>query len=340
MRRFLFPLAAGLTLATSLFSYGTGVWPGFTGSLGTASLELTRDLSATNASCGQCHNAFPGGGSPLLRVSVVVSRRAVQPGQAITITTSSTGGQTSIPPLVDVGGLCMDATAGTFVAGANTQVNPGATAITHQFASLSNGRSWTYGYLAPNQPGPVELYCVVNTANGDGQPTADVWGFNGFDGTAFRSTPVRLFVLAPGVTHLGDGCADGFGNWPVLGASQAPAIGNGNFQLELTGAQPNTLAFVLVAINPPGFVPLDLTPVGIPGCTAHVGNPFTNIVVTGPGQPQISEATASLTWPIPNLAALRGLSVQVQSCCIDQAALAIGRSLPLTWSNAIQVTVQ
>ncbi|MBK8095915.1 MAG: hypothetical protein IPK26_02335 [Planctomycetes bacterium] len=328
-------------VASASLSYGTGALPGLTGSAGTVNPLVTRDLSGSNGSCGECHNAFPGGGPTPLRVWVDVGRRALQPNEATAMTVRATGGQVTLPPLVDVGGFCMDCTAGFFVPGANSQIDPTGMAVTHRLASQSNGRTWGFGFTAPPSPGRVQAFCVVNTGDGDGQPTADVWGFHGFDATSPRSTPIELFVLAPGVAYLGDGCADGYGNRAVLGAAQTPAVGNGAFGLELHGATPGSLAFFLVAINPPGFQPQDLSPLGIQGCSAFVANPITNVVATGPGQASISEGSATLAWPIPAVATLRGVTVQTQACYLDQAAAAIaGRSLPLTFSNALSLTVQ
>lgn len=328
-------------VASASLSYGTGALPGLTGSAGTVNPLVTRDLSASNGSCGECHNAFPGGGPTPLRVFVDVARRALQPNELSAVTVRTVGGQVTTPPLVDVGGFCMDCSAGFFVPGGNSQVDPTGMAITHRLASQSNGRTWAFGFTAPPTPGRVQAFCVANTGDGDGQPTADIWGFHGFDATSTRSTPIELFVLAPGVVHLGDGCADGYGNTAVLGAAQTPAVGNGAFALELHGAQPGALAFFLVAINPPGFQPQSLTPLGITGCTAFVANPITNVVATGPGQASISEGSARLAWPIPAVAQLRGVAVQTQACYLDPAAVAnAGRQLPLTFSNALTITVQ
>lgn len=328
------------TIAASAMSYGTGALPGLVGWIGVVNPMVTRSLSATNGACGECHNVFPGGGPTPLRVHVGLSRRVLQPQEPITVTAWSQGGQVSLPPLVDIGGFCMDATAGVFTPGSNSQVDPAGTAITHQLASTSNGRRWVFGYTAPTTPGLVELFCVVNTADGDGQPTGDVWAFHGSNPFSPFSTPVRLYVLAPGVAALGSPCPDGQGNWPVLGARQAPAVGNAAFALELHGAAPAGLVFFLLSVNSSGFVPFDLGIFGIAGCQAQVEQPVVVTGVASPGMAALSEGTATLAWPLPASVALRGVTAQAQAAFLDPAASTQGRAVPLTFSNGLAITVQ
>ncbi len=327
-------------LAATVASYGTGALPGTLGTSGHVPMEVTRSLSATNGSCGECHNALPGGGDPLLRVFVDVARRALQPGETVAVATRTSGGRPSVPPLVDVGGFCMEATAGTFTAGGNSQVDPGGRAITHQLASASNGRHWQYSFTAPMQPGPLDLFAVANTADGDGEPFGDIWGFHGRDAFAPWSTPVRLYVLAPGVQALGESCPDGNGLWPVLGASETPAVGNAAFGLELRGATPGALVAFLRSADTGGFAPVELGPAGLPGCWLQVPDPLVTVAVASGGLWETSEGAARLGWPVPDRAALRGLVFRAQAAFVDPRAGDQGRSLPLTFSNGLRITVR
>lgn len=306
-----------------LFSYGAGALPGFTGTAGTVPTNVTRALPG----CGQCHRPNPGGN--LLDVDVLPSARSLTPGQSITVTTTATGGR---PHTLNWGGFASDVTAGTFSAGANSRVGNGGQAVTHQFAFQSNNRSWTYGYTAPTAPGPVEMYANVNTVDGDGQAgPGDLWAFHGGDGLETTPTPMRLFVNAPRVQPVGDSCVGAFGNFPVLGARTSPDAGNAAFALECIGAAPNTAFVLLLGTASP---PLDLTVIGVTGCTLHVNVAVTLGATTSTGVAKFADATATVPLPIP---AGTNALLRVQGAFID---LGSGRPLPLTVTNALDLTIR
>ncbi|MHC5071692.1 MAG: choice-of-anchor V domain-containing protein, partial [Planctomycetota bacterium] len=159
---FLTVVPTAAVLAGTAASKKDGIFP-------TASLPLTRHA---NSSCGSCHNPFVGGPT----VTVAPKTRVLSPNQGTTVTVSATGGAPG-----GSGGFCADVTAGSLVAGSNSQVSFRGTAITHVNPS---SRSWTFGYKAPGTPGPVELYAVVNTVNGNGKTSGDQFAFHGASSTS------------------------------------------------------------------------------------------------------------------------------------------------------------
>jgi hypothetical protein len=317
---FLCALAAGglLAFTATLSSFSSGLY----------SSSLPRSLP----SCGSCHNALPGStaGLPELRVTLAPSARSLAASQAISVTVSSTGGQTASA----LGGFVADASAGAFAAGTNSRVQGRGLGISHD---RSSPRAWTFGYTAPSTPGPVDMAAVVNTVNGNGlRDAGDVWAFHGADGKATTGTLVRLFVNAVGVAPFGASCPDGFGNHPVLGARETPAIGNQNFALQVHGAQPQAQVAVFLGANP-NFPPFDLTAAGVAGCTLYVEPLLVGIGRTGAGSAERAEGAAVLPLPIPAKAALLGKSFEAQAAVLDASS---GRSLPLTLTNALAITVQ
>lgn len=310
-------------LAPVLSPYSIGALPGENGSLGLVPINVTRAMPA----CGYCHRVLPGGNA--IDVDVALSARSLTPGQSISVTTSASGGTAHI---LNWGGFCCDADVGTFSAGAGTRIAGTGLAITHTLPSASPNRSWTYGYTAPMTPGPVNVFAVVNTVDGDNLPTAnDLWAFHGGDGAERTPTPVRMYVNAPNVTPVGDACVGSWGNYPVLGAPQPPTRGNANFVLEVVGAAPSSGLVMLIGTAMP---PVDLTPVGIAGCTLLVNSVATVIVGTTGGNPKFAEGTALVPLPIPGSARGR---LRVQAAFVD---LLNARSLPLTLTNALDIAIQ
>ena len=313
---------AAILLASALHSFSAGIDP-----LSSGIANLNRALP----SCGGCHLGVQGQNN--LRVRVDLSAHSLAPGQAISITTSATGGTTD-PQLR--GGFSSDVTAGTFTAGANTRVAIRPDAISH--SQRTPGRSWTYGYVAPLSPGPVEMFVTVNTVNGDGFNSGDIWGFHGFQASAAVPTPVRLYVNAQGVQPVGTACAGGFGNVPVLGARQVPQVGNQAFAVEAHGLPPGT-GVALLLNAPTNFTPIELGPIGMAGCTLHV-DPVNLVVLnglSGTGDAQRATATANFPLPIPNDPRVLGNVLVVQAAILD---LASGRPTPITMTNGLRVTVQ
>jgi hypothetical protein len=289
-------------------------------------------VTQTLPACGACHRSSPGAdtGFPQIRIAVAPATRILARNQSIAMAVTTTGGQT----VVSRGGFAMDATAGTFSNGANTALAQGGQAITH---SDSLGRTWTFGYNAPNTAGLVELATVSNTVNGDSTAgDEDMWAFHGFDDQAAQVTPVRLYVNADGVVGLGSGCAGAFGNVPVLGSSTAPTVGNANFALELFGAAPSTTAGVVLGVT--AFNPgLDLTGVGITGCSLYVDPLVFLFGATSAGDAQRGEGSATFPLPIPAQPELVGGVLHLQGFILDPQS---GRANPLTFTNGLTATLQ
>lgn len=288
---------------------------------------ITRSAPA----CGQCHRPTPGAASGFaaVRVEVAPAARVLAAGQSTTVAVSVGGG-----PVSTRGGFAADASAGTFSAGANTAVASGGTAITH---ASSSSRSWSFGYTAPATPGLVELHVVANAVNGNGRDDDnDMWALAGADQSATSGTPVRLFVNAAGVVPIGTSCTGGFGNVPVLGARQAPAVGNTAFALELHAAAPSAAAGVILgalALQPP----IDLGFLGVTGCQLLVDPAVMIGAATGPGNAPRGEGSAVVPVPIPARPLLRGRTLRFQAFFTDAAS---GRATPLTFTNGLAVTIQ
>ena len=289
-------------------------------------------VTRTAPACGQCHRPTPGAatGFQPIRVSVTPTTRVLDVGQPTPVTITTTGGQSASA----LGGFACDATAGVFSAGANTVVGFPATSITH---SSSASRSWSFGYTAPTAPGLVEMFAVSNTVNGNRfNDPEDMWAFHGASDTATVSTPVRLFVNAVGVRAIGTSCVGGFGNVPVFGARQVPTVGNAAFALELHGAAPLAAGGILMALVAQP-TPIDLGLVGVTGCQLFVDPVLTLSIATEAGDLQRAGGSAVVPLPIPSGPGLRNRTILFQSFFFDSNA---GRPTPLTFSNALSVTLQ
>ncbi len=312
-------LPAAVFLLSPLWSRHAGILPGE--GIPPADPNLNRAMP----SCGACHAATPGMGG--VDVDVVLSARSLTPGQAITVTTSASGGQTASTN----GGFSSEVTAGTFSAGVSSRVGLAGLGITHQ-SSFTAVRAWTYGYTAPTTPGPVLMYATCNTVNGDILPgPEDWWAFHGGDGLEQIPTPVRLYVNAVRVTPVGDSCVGSWENHPVLGIQDAPNAGNANFAVELIGAAP--FAPVVLMVGTP-FPPIDLGFMGITGCTLHVNPVITINAATGAGNVKRAEGAARIGLPLA--AGLRA-AVRVQAAFFDSGN---GRPLAMTVTNALDVVIQ
>jgi hypothetical protein len=321
-------LAAGPALvvfAAPLASYGTGALPGTTGSLGPVPQTVATDAPA----CGTCHGGT--GNENNLVVALAPSARVLSAGQAISITTSATGGRDHAQ---NWGGFVTRVTRGALTAGATSQVNAAGDHATHVNAFTGN-RSWTYGYTAPVQPGPVEVYSVVNTADGDGRNIGDIWGFHGPTVGAQRNTPVWLYVNATGVAVLGSSCAGGFGLVPVLGSPSVPRAGQ-PWTAEVRGCAPNAALALFVGANP-NFAPIDLSVIGVHGCTLWIEPRVTLAGASGPGDPARGEGSGAFTLPVPADPRLTGQRFEVQAAIVDAN---VARALKLTLTNGLAVTIQ
>jgi hypothetical protein len=271
------------------------------GILPTSSRPLTRDAGN---SCGSCHSGSAGGVS----VRVTPTQRSLAPQQSISITVAGVGG-----PGGSEGGMAADVTAGQLIAGANTRVSTPGDAIAH---SNPGSRSWTFGYRAPAAPGPVEFYTVVNAVDGNGRTSGDRWAFHGADPNAAVSTPVRLFVNAPGVTSIGVGCADGYGNVGVYGASESPRVGNANFKFEAVGLPPSARVLFMLGLQK-NLASVDLAPMGAAGCFLHTDMVISAYFTTTGGSPARAEGRFVMPAPIPGMATLKGFFLRSQLAVID-----------------------
>lgn len=289
-------------------------------------------VTQSEPACGACHRPTPGAdtGFPRIELSVLPDARSLAPGQSIAIAVAVRGGQTASP----LGGFAMDASAGTFSAGQNSAVVASGLAVTHATAGT---RAWTAGYTAPTTPGPVEVYAVANTVDGDlVNDDDDMWAFHGADDTATQVTPVRLFVNADGVTGFGAGCAGAYGNVPVLGCRQSPALGNANFAFELHGAAPQRATGAMLGVQ--GHTPgIDLAPFGVPGCALHLDPLITLFGTTSAGDASRGEGTATFPLPVPADPNLLGATLYCQAFVDDPGS---GRPAALTLTNALRVTVR
>ncbi len=312
---------AALVLAATALSYSKGALPGTTGIPGTVPNTVVR----TGQGCAQCHSATAG--VPLPHLEVSPTQYSLDAGQAIQITSTTTGGVSTST----WGGFVAEVTRGALAAGSMTKTDPAGKFITHSFAFF--GRSWQYGYTAPATPGLVELYTGSNTADGDGTENGDQWAF--FGDSQQQSVPVRLFVNSASVTDHGAGCAGGTGVTPVLGSAQTASVGNPNFNLEVHGAPPAVPCVFVFGANPTFQVDLGL--VGVTGCTLWVQPLLQLGFGTTPGTPALADGTAVFPVPIPNRASLVGATLEAQCLLVDVAS---GRQTPLTLTNAVSFTIQ
>jgi len=318
--------AALVLLASSLSSRSGGVESGDNAVPGNSSSQMP--------SCQHCHSnsgPFPSRTNGPT-TTIVVNDLVLQPNQQTTVTTSVTGGAWGSD-----GGFLCEASAGTFTAGGQTLIITNPASITH---SNDNNRSWTYTFTAPATPGLVTLTSAGLSANGSGSG-GDVFSFSGFDPNATVATPTRLFVLPQSVVNQGVACPDGFGNYSVLGANGVPNLGNQSFALELHGATPGSIAFLVGGFNPPGFNPIDLGGIGLPGCQGTVANSlFTLTGFTSGGSAQRAEGFVNFPLPVISSPLLQGVILDLQSAYVDPTATQAprNRSMTLSVSNGLAVT--
>ena len=309
--------------------------------------------AASGASCSGCHaSAAPSINSSRTSLVADAGVHALSPGQAISVTTSldaSGANQT-------LGGFLSEADAGSFTAGANTQTgSTGGSSIAVSHID-SSSRSWTYTFNAPATAGLVELTAAGLSPNGDGQAfgvVGDHMSFSGYDKTATSATPLRLYVLPNGVTNIGTACPDAYGNVPVLGANEEPNPGDAGFELRLHGAAPGEAAFLWGAIGAGGFNQ-SLNSLGLTGCSSYIQNvDATQIATTSAGSAQRGDGSVAFALPIPNNPTLIGTTYHFQAGYCDPSVnsgfaglpngspvLAAARSLDLSLTNALEVTVQ
>ena len=318
-------LPAALLFASALSTRGGGVQSG--------SNSVPANSSRALQSCASCHSGSAPSASRTNgpTTTLTTAKQALAPSEAISVTTDVTGGLTGTR-----GGFICEATAGAFTAGTNSRIISNTASITQSSNAV---RTWTYTYTAPTAAGLVELTSAGMTSSGSSS-SGDRFSFNGFDSNATTATPVRLYVLPSGVTNHGNSCADGYGNYPVLGAANSPAVPNTSFGFQLAGAAPSSFAFMFVGFNPPGFTSLPLGALlGLTGCNGYVASPTATLTaLTTPGVAARAEGTATIGFPLPNNATLHGLNFDVQ-CAFFDTSVAASRSIPLTFTNGLHVAI-
>lgn len=139
---------------------------------------------------------------------------------------------------------------------------------------------------------------------------------------AFAMAGAPLLPATASIGEFGVGC--GAGPLDIVGGGSA-RIGGAGAQYGLSGGQPNSLALWAFAAG--GIAPVDLGPVGFPGCTLYVANPITLFA----GIVDAAGAVPPITLPIPNSPSL--LMAQVTT----QAAALVGSTLE--FSDAVLATV-
>ena len=318
--------AALCTVTGAVITYPSGVQSGVSG--------VPANASRAVPACGACHSSSAPTAtrtSPPV-ASLIVGARILAAGQQTSVTTSVTNGVAGT-----TGGFLCETTRGVFVAGSGTHINGTGGSITH---SNKNQRTWSYTFTAPATPGPVELTSAAMTANNSGSG-GDKFSFNGFDPNSTVGTPVRIYVLPTGMTNLGNGCLDGYGNVPVLGATSAPTVGNAAFAFDVLGGATSSVALLLLGINPPGFTGIDLGPVlGITGCTGFVLSPVAiPAAPTSAGSAMRADGAAQFPFPIPNSTIYTGFAMDAQAAYFD-ASVAATRAIALTFTNGVHVVVQ
>lgn len=311
---------------------------GFSGLLSTHAAGVESGVSSMPAngsralnSCAACHSSS----APTATrtngptTAITVGSRVLALGAQTTVTTAVTGGVATT-----TGGFLCEATAGSFTAGTGNHVNTSPRSVTH---SDRTRRTWSYTFTAPTTPGVVEITSVGMSSNGSGS-SGDRFSFSGYDNNATVGTPTRIYVLPAGLSNVGTGCPDGYGNVSVLGATTAPTVGNTGFALQLAGAAPSTMAFLLLGFNPPAFPGVDLGAMfGITGCTGYVASPLaTQTAFTSAGNAMRGEGSALFPFGIPNDASFHGFQIDMQSAYLDNS-VATTRAVAVTFSNGLHL---
>jgi len=331
-----FVVVSGLVAVPTMVPYSTGVESG--------NLGVPADCSKVLPACSACHIGAapsltaPDPDTPQTSVTTAGDVRALALGASLSVTTSIAGGTPGTE-----GGFVCEATAGSFTAGASTQILTNTASVTH---ANDLNRSWTYTFDAPASPGLVELTSAANAVNGDAMTTGDHFSFAGYDRNAQSATPVGSAYSRSGVANLGAACPDGYGNFAVLGANNTPTVGDAGFELRLHGARPNTTAYLWGGFNTNPAHAQSLDSIGLMGCTSYIQTiDASQVQVTTAGATERAEGDAVFPLPLVGAGALIGASFEVQAGYFDPSVItpSVGgamRSLPLTLTNGLRVTLQ
>ncbi|MEZ5964824.1 MAG: VCBS repeat-containing protein [Planctomycetota bacterium] len=129
-------------------------------------------------------------------------------------------------------------------------------------------------------------------------------------------------TTTPAAVHVhGIACGIGEVRPHLLWQGGAPRLG-GTFALEAVGMNPGSLAIAMLAMRDDSFgnimLPVNLRPVGMPGCVLRVG-PELQV-------PAVADSTGRITLPlqVPDVAALLGLRVFAQTLALEPRANQLG----------------
>src|SRR5262245_26104932 len=162
-------------------------------------------------------------------------------------------------------------------------------------------------------------------ATGDGIPDLLV-GIPGADAGGWLDSGIaRLYSFAgipAGSSLFGAGCPGSGGTVPILataGGEPSVSVGNPGFQIVLSRALPGTAASLAVGSSSTSWagipLPLDLGPLGVPGCSLLVSPDLVlsaSTVGSGP-----LDGRAFLALPIPPAPSLAGSTIFLQWYVVD-----------------------
>lgn len=150
-------------------------------------------------------------------------------------------------------------------------------------------------------------------------------------------TRVRLYSGAPdGVTTHGTACTALNGASPRIGASFVPRVGQ-EFALNLSQVQPNSSAILLAGLSDRSWrghpLPIDLAPLGMPGCLLQVAPDHWLMSRTGGIG---AKGHLHLPFTLPNDARLRGATFYAQWIIGEPTAAGLHGST----TRVLQITIQ
>ncbi len=146
---------------------------------------------------------------------------------------------------------------------------------------------------------------------------------------------VSEFEFVEGVTlPFGTGCKGEGGFTPEISTNGLPLVGNTALRVNITKAKPGVAAILFWGFSDKQFgafkLPLDLRPIGMPGCSLFVDpllNFFTSTVGGSPGA-----GVGSVPFGIPAVTQFQGIVLYAQWAINDGTNKL--RPLPFAWSNA------
>ncbi len=327
-------------LASALILFPVSLLLGRSGGVipGKAGIPINMNTSFPGCGPSGCHSAFP---NSAVKLSISTPSLSITKGAGVVpISVGVSGANNSSKR----GGFSVEATKGTFVARAGTNVRVdsatnGRSTATH---GSSAKRSWVFDFNPGSSTGLVSLFGTGNAVNGDGRTRGDAWGWYGPD-SGTPGTPFRVFVNDTAVTAFGASCDGGtvgnskFRFRPVLGVPKNAAV-NSTFTSEVHNVNPGTATLGIFGLSNtkwgPFTLPLSLAGAGAKGCALRVSlDILAPVVTTGSGA---GGGVGKHTWLIPNIASLRGLNVYLQEMVVDPKANGLG----LVFSMGLKATIQ